>query len=244
MNLEVALFWAIAAGFLIFDNFLLIPVGGDYLSFRRNGKLHYSPASRAEVRGGRELIFLNPLNLFDRAALTNKILGPVNLGDYRFFRQEILQALPYLNGLACWGYSYLCVAILLAIATFNFGFERLLETLIGAHLFFWAMSSMLLLLWKKPLGLSPSQATAFAAESFFVPAYCINLGKRVWHRRSRDIPALMIGLHSFHRIHDESLRELLTHEYDLRLTHLSQDLPESELTTNRLIHEARACLTI
>lgn len=41
MNLEVALFWTIAAGFLIFDNFLLIPVGGDYLRFRRNGKLHY-----------------------------------------------------------------------------------------------------------------------------------------------------------------------------------------------------------
>lgn len=242
MSLEVALFWALAAGFLLFDNFLLLPAGGDYLSFGHSGKPRYSPASRAEVRGGRELIFLNPLNLFDRAALTSKSLGPVNPQDYRAFQQEILRALPCLNGMACWGYSYLCVAILLAVATFNFGFEPLVGILIGAHLFFWATSSMLLLLWKKPLGLSPSQVAAFSAESLFVPAYCINLGKRVWHRRSRDIPALMIGLLSFRRVHDESLRELMAHQYDLRLTHLSQGLPENE-STHRHIQEARACLT-
>jgi hypothetical protein len=240
MTAEVSLFWAVAAGFLVFDNFLLIPAGGDYLSLGRVAQWRYSPSSRSEANG-RELIFLNPFNLFQRVVLTTRSIGRLNPRDYRLFRQEVARALPRLNSLAWWGYCYLFAAVLLAVATFNFSFASLVWVLIGTHLFFWLTSAVLLLLSRSALGLELAQTVALIAESFFVPAYCINLSKRVWYRRAHDIPALTIGLRGFRRIHDEHLRELMTHEYDVRLVRLSQEFPEDEATL-LLIKEARACL--
>jgi hypothetical protein len=73
---EILLFWVVTAGFLIADNLVLLPAGRDYLRFGMRGRLVYSAATRLEARG-RELVMLNPLDLFHRAAVTTRGLGPV-----------------------------------------------------------------------------------------------------------------------------------------------------------------------
>lgn len=96
MSAEVAIFWLVALGFLLMDNCVLIPPGKDYLRFGRSGVLHYVSGSRQEIIG-RELVLLNPLNLFQRAAITSKDLGPLGARQYLAARRMLRAALPRLN---------------------------------------------------------------------------------------------------------------------------------------------------
>jgi hypothetical protein len=240
---EIVLFWAVAAGFLIVDNLRLIPAGGDYLRFGRQGALRYEPAARLEARG-RDLIFLNPLNLFHRAALTSSVLGRLEPRQLRAARRMLRAAVPTLNLLSWLGTLYLVLTVALACVSMQFSFALVLAAFLGMHLLFWALSASVLVWQRKRLALTGQQVAAFVAEGFFVPAYTINLGKRVWFKHTLDLPAMTLGLWQGKSLRDEHARELWVHQLGQRLDLLEIALPDGDATPMRpLITEARACLT-
>jgi len=240
---EIVLFWAVAAGFLIADNLRLIPSGGDYLRFGRKGVLRYEPAARLEARG-RDLIFLNPLNLFHRAVLTSVVLGRLEPRQLRAARQKVRRAVPTLNLLSWLGTLYLVLAVALASLSMRFSSALVLATFLGLHVVFWALSASVLVWRRKTLGLSGSQLAVFVAEGLFVPAYTINLGKRLWFKHTLELPALTLGLRQGKALRDERDKELVVHQLGQRLDVLETGLPEGDAPALRpLISEARACLT-
>ncbi len=220
---EVALFWGLIASFLIADNFLLLPRGSDYLNFGRAGHFNYKPSGRIEARG-RDLVFLNPLNLFDRAVLTDSTIGPLNISQYRIARRMLQAAVPRLNAFALLGYTYIFAVVLLAVASFRIGFEPVLVAFIACHAMFWILSTSLLVAWRHSLSLSKTQTFGYAAEAFFVPAYTMNLSKRLWFKHSLNLPALVLGLHQLKSTQDESYRELYSYQLGKRLDDLEADM--------------------
>ena len=240
---EIVLFWAVAAGFLIADNLRLIPAGGDYLRFGRSGALRYEPGARLEARG-RDLIFLNPLNLFHRAALTSSVLGRLEPKQLRAARQRVRRAVPTLNLLSWLGSLYLVLAVAVASQSMRFSFALVLAAFLGVHLVFWVLCAGVLVWRRQTLGLSGKQASGVVAEAFFVPAYTINLGKRLWFKHTLDLPAMTLGLWQGKSLRDEHAKELFVHQLGQRLDLLETALPEGDVPTLRpLITEARACLT-
>lgn len=57
----------------------------------------------------------------------------------------------------------------------------------------------------------------FAAEALLVPAYTINLGKRLWSKTMLDLPAMSLGIRQAKRTRDEFERELAMHQLRERL---------------------------
>ena len=220
---EIALFWAVVAGFLVADNFLLIPRGGDFLRFGRSEAFKYEPRSRLEAMG-RDLVFLNPLNLFDRVVITSSSVGQINASQFRKARHMVRDALPHLNVFAWVGYVYLLVAVVLAAASFRVAFELVLFAFIGCHAVFWLLTTAMLLTWRHNLALSGYQAFVYAAEALFVPAYNINMSKRLWFRHTLNLPALALGLRQIKSIEDESNREFYVYQMGRRLDDLEAGL--------------------
>ena len=255
---EIALFWAIVAGFLVADNFLLIPRGGDFLRFGRLDAFKYEPRSRLEAMG-RDLVFLNPLNLFDRAAITASCIGQINASQFRNARRMVRYALPSLNAFAWVGYVYLFAVVVLAAASFRISFELVLFAFLACHAVFWLLTTSMLLAWRHKLALSGYQTFVYAAEALFVPAYNINMSKRLWFRHTLDLPALALGLRQLRSIEDESSREFYVYKLRKRLDDLEADLeiegPGGEASVDddgksdearrslKWLKEARSCLT-
>jgi len=71
---------------------------------------------------------------------------------------------------------------------------------LATHILAWALALAMLLLPRPSLELSGGRT----AEALFVPAYTIKLRKRVWFRRTLDLPALAVGLRELRRVEDAS----------------------------------------
>lgn len=258
MSHEIALFWAVVAGFLIADNVLLLPSGRDFLRFGRSIGFKYEPRSRLEAMG-RDLVFLNPLDLFDRVAITSASVGQINASQFRNAMRMVRHALPRLNAFAWVGYVYLLAIVVLAATSFRVGFELVLYVFITCHVVFWVLTTSMLLVWRRDLALSGYQAFVYAAEALFVPAYNINMGKRLWFRHTLDLPAFGLGLRQLRSIEDESSREFYVYQLGKRLDDLEAGLglggrgdgfanddgsADETPAVIKWVNEARSCLTI
>lgn len=247
MPTEVALFWLLLAGFLVADNLVLVPAGGDCLQFGRSGRLHYRPGLRLQARG-RDLVLLNPLNPFDRIAITQRIGGPAAGAAWRTSRLQLRAGLPGANALSWLGCAYLAAWCVLAVASWHLHFGAVLAALGVCHLLAWAFAVTQLLRHRLALQLSGAQAFGLAAEALFVPAYTLNLGKRVWYRQRLDLPALTLGLWRLKRMAETPDKALYTHQLAERLEAWALDHaldgPEAPASRSHTwLQEARACLT-
>jgi hypothetical protein len=246
---EVALFWLLLAGFLVADNLVLVPAGGDYLKFSRDGRLHYLPGLRLQARG-RDLVLLNPLSPFDRIALTRRIAGRATAGAWRASHRKVQASLPGANGLSWLGVAYLLVLLGLLVLSFQLHFGVVLAALGLWHLLAWVCGLTLLLTHRSALGLAGGQVFTLAVEALFVPAYTLNLGKRVWFRHRLDLPALTVGLRWLKRMPETPAKALYAHQLAERLDDwaLDLDLDNNNSTAQPAwqrpwLKEARACLT-
>lgn len=263
MPSDIVLFWLVAAGFLIADNLVLLPAGCDYLRLQATGRFAYDASARLEARG-RELVMLNPLNLFHRAAVTTCALGPVDRRSFLAERQRVARALPTLNLLSWLGYAYLAGTAALVSLSFTLYFGTVLALFLGLHLVFWAVMSAVLVARRQRLALGGAPAATLVIEALFVPAYTLNLGKRVWARRRVDLPALSLGIRQARRMRQEADRELMVHQLLQRLALIEASLPDAEAATQPapaarpgsapnpplqparlgdLVREAKTCLT-
>lgn len=262
---EIVLFWVVAAGFLIADNLVLLPSGSDYLRFGMSGRFSYDPSVRLEARG-RELVMLNPINLFGRAAVTRRSLGRVQRQTFLVERRKLGRALPTMNLLSWCGYAYLASAVMLASLSFAASFGSVLAAFLLVHLVFWAVMSVVLVRRRSVLGLSGYQTFVLVAEAVFVPAYAINLGKRVWAKQVIELPAMTLGIRDAKRMVLEPERDLYVHQLRQRLDFMEQGLADEPaaaggsvepvqvqalfdrdarpMTDLELVREARACLMV
>jgi hypothetical protein len=258
---DVALFWALLVAFLVADNLALAPAGGDFLRFGFGGRLRYEPHVRLKVRG-RDLVVLNPANPFDRLLFTRHAAGYVRGEQLRASSRVVRSPLRGSNRLAMVGSAYLASLVLLAAASTATGFGIVLAALAAVHVAAWSASVAIAAAWRERFGLSRYQLFVLATEALFVPAYTVNLSKRIWRRRVLDVPAMAWGLRSIRRIADPSMRELYCLRMSGRLDDVAAELDLSDAADPatsdsplpvpsslhrqslvRWVSEARQCLT-
>lgn len=213
---ETAFFWLVVATFLFFDNLIIVPHGCELLRFGRCGILRYDASSRLSA-GGREMVLLNPLNLYDRGLVTTKCFGDVEPRQWRQSRELVNTALPTLNGFSSMGYVYLMLVVFLAVLSFRVGFTPALIGFVGLHLLVWMAAVAGLIVRRRQLLLSGSGVLGAAAEALFVPAYLMNLGKRLVYKRRVGISALGLGLRQLKRTVNEGDRDELALKLSGRL---------------------------
>jgi hypothetical protein len=239
---EIALFWAVVAAFLVADNLVLLPRGGDVMRFGFNGRLRYPSAARLQVLR-RDLIVLNPLDPFDRLVATSRSIGSWSAGEHRTAMRALHRSLTGANMLSMLGIVYLVALAGLAVLSFRMPFGTVLLMLLATHLLAWTIALALLLVARSGLGLSAGRLAGLAAEALFVPAYTVNLGKRVWFRRTLDLPALALGLRELRHAGEDARRDLLAYGLLQRLDAIAEEL-SAPLSDERhaWIEEARRCL--
>lgn len=203
---EIALFWLVVAGFLVADNLVLVPAGCDLLRFGRRGAIWYDAGARLSA-ARRELVLLNPLNLFDRALITTRCFGDIEPRQWRQGRSLVRSMLSPLNGLSLLGYAYLVLTVCLAVLSFHVPFAPVLLGFAALHALMWALNVVALICLRHRLQLSGYETFVLCAEAGFVPAYLMNMGKRVLHKKRVDIPSLGMGLRELKRTTDEGERE-------------------------------------
>lgn len=239
---EIPLFWAVLCGLLFIDNGVLVPSGGDCLRFGRAGRLRYEAGGRIEVRR-RDLVLLNPFNPFDRAVLTVRSIGALSVRDYRGSLQQLREGQRGANLLSWLGSGYLLVLVLLGVASLAaLYFGVVLAVLAVVHLVVWLASLGVLLRHRAGLGLSGGRVASLMVEALLVPGYLVNLGKRVWFRRSFELPALTLGLWQLGRLQDEHSAELQRLRLGRRIDDIAQSL-DHDATAQQWFVEARQCLT-
>ncbi|KRB99611.1 hypothetical protein ASE11_07925 [Hydrogenophaga sp. Root209] len=216
MPSETALFWLVVAAFLFFDNLIIVPRGCDLLRFGRRGVLRYDASSRLTA-AGKEMVMLNPLNLFDRGLVTTECFGDVDPRQWKQGRLLVSSALPTLNGFSSLGYAYLVIVIFLAALSFRIGFTPALIGFIVLHLVVWVAALAVLITRRHQLQLSGSAVLGAAAEALFVPAYLMNLGKRLTYKKRVAISALGLGLRELKRVVDGDDREEFTQKLSSRM---------------------------
>jgi hypothetical protein len=241
---EVALFWAVLAGFLFADNLVLVPRGGDFLRFRRRGRPRYEPGVRFQARG-RDLVLLNPFDPFDRIALTARSAGPSSARELHAALRRLRRALPALNAASWIGGGYLVAVLALVVLSWQWHFAPVLAALAAVHLLAWAALLVLLIRARARLQLDAYACFVLAAEALFVPAYTINAGKRIWYRQQLELPALALGLRALKRMpDDDAAKALYAHRLHTRLDELAIDLglDEGGAALQPWFEEARRCL--
>lgn len=216
MPQEVALFWAVLAGFLLVDNLVLAPPGGDLLKLARHGRLRYIAATRLPWRR-RDMLWLNPLNPFDLVVPTRRVAGFIALEPWRDAHRRMRQLQPALQPLAWLGVAYLLALALLLLLSWHWHFGTVLLLLLGWHLLAWVLGLVLLIRGRRPMALAPEAVVALAAEALFVPAYTLGLAKRAARRREVDLPALSLGLRELARMPAGEDRELRCWQLHSRL---------------------------
>lgn len=244
MSNEVALFWAVLAGFLFADNLVLVPRGGDFLRFGRRGWLRYQPGVRFQARG-RDLVLLNCFDPFDRIALTSRSAGASSAHELHGGLRRLRRALPALN-IASWiGCGYLVALLPLVVLSTQWHFASVLAALVAVHLLAWGALLALLIGARARLQLGSYACFVLVAEALFVPAYTINAGKRIWYRQQLDLPALTLGLRALKRMpDDDGAKALYAHRLQTRLDELAIDLAidEERIALQPWFEEARRCL--
>lgn len=220
---DVVLFWLVLCAFLVADNFVLLPEDADYLRFDRQGLFTYEPKARLEIKG-RDLVILNPLNLFDRIMVTSHSYEDLIPAQYRAARKALRSEIHRLNVFSMLGTVYLAIVVLLAVACARIAFEWVFLALILTHVLFCILSATLLFRWRNCLGLSRYQTLVLTAEALFVPAYCINLAKRLRYKRVTSLAALPFGLRQAGRMKDLAKREVYVYYLKERIAHIESRL--------------------
>lgn len=237
----VALFWAVLWGFVLADNLVLLPRGHDALRWGRSGRLRYAGGPRVEVLG-RDLLCLNPLDPFDRIAITTREGGVLRAADYRAASRRVRAGHLTANRLSWLGAVYLALLLALTVASWRLPFLQVLVALAVVHLAAWAGACAIVATQRARLGLSGEAAAKLLAEAVFVPAYTLGIAKRIGARTRLDIPALGVGLRQLDAPHESATRARLAFTLSQRLDDLAARADAGQGELQPWLDEARTCL--
>lgn len=217
---EALLFWVTLAAFLVFDNLLAVARGKDCLSISRRGKPYYKSRQR-NTFAGRDVVFLSPINLFDRVIIAERVTLTEDVHHYKKELRSIESLAVDLNPFAYLGYIYFAYLGFNCYLSFLFGFESVVLNLIVGHLSVWVCSVLFVLLLFRSQELPKGGVISALFEALFVPAYLINLNKKILRLRQTEISALRLHIRSLKRVSDLDV-ELVRYEL-LNQTNMALD---------------------
>lgn len=244
MAQELALFWLVLLGFLLADSALLLSAGGEALRLDRRGRPRYRPGLRLLLLR-RESVWMNPLNPWDRLLPAPQALGGLTAPLLRREHQALRPLLRAAAPLHWLGAVYLLGLALLALLSWHAHAGLVLASLLALHLLLWSLSSLLVLWRRGALGLTAGQAAALLFEALLVPAYTLNLGKRLLRRHACALPALGLGLRQWRRLRqqDPEAAALLALQLRGRLDELEQELAPADRVGAQWLGQARQALS-
>ncbi len=235
---ETLLFWVTLFGFLLADNVITIRHGKDFLSINRHGKPKYVSRKRHQY-SQYQLILLNLLALFDRGVIAERITAKENLRFYQRELRDIKRFALRLNFLAYFGYVYLLHLMVNCYLSFTFGFEFVVFNLIVGHVTAWLIALALTCWICKISAIKKSSIAMILFECLLIPAYLINLNKKLLLLKKTNISSL--------RLHVRQLRTLVSKEKDLYHYELNEQLNLALETENspdhrQVLQELLRCL--
>lgn len=207
---ETLLFWVTLSAFLVFDNLLAVARSNDCLSISRQGKPYFKSRQRNSF-AGRDVVFLNPFNLLDRVIITERVTPKEDVRQYKKELRSIESLAKDLNPFVYLGYVYFAYLGFNCYLSFLFGFEFVVLNLIVGHLSVWCFSVLLVLLLFRSQNLPKGGVTSVLFESLFVPAYLVNLNKKLLRLKHSEICALRLHIRGLKRASDDDV-ELVRYE--------------------------------
>lgn len=235
---ETLLFWMMLSAFLVFDNLFVVGRGKDCLSISRKGKPFYKSRQR-NTFVGRDVLFLNPLNLFDRVIIVETVTIKEDPYQYKNELRSIESLAIDLNSFAYLGYLYFIYLAVNCYLSFLFGFEAVVLNLIFGHLSMWICSVVLILLVFRYQKLPKEGVVSTLLEALFVPAYLVNLNKKLLRLKHSEISALRLHLRSLKRA-SLSDADLIRHEL-MNQTNMALD-DEADPSKNEILQRFVKCL--
>lgn len=235
---ETLLFWVTLVAFLLFDNLIALAKGKDFLSINRQGRPYYKSRQRISF-AGRDVVFLNPINLFDRVISTERVTLSEDAHRYKRELRSIESLARNLNSFAYLGYFYLLYLAANCYVSFLFGFEAIVLNLLVGHAVFWIGALVFVFLLFRDQDLPRGKVISVLVEAFFVPAYLVNLNKKLLRLRESDICSIRLHIRGVKRIVDDD-KELIRYELSNQ-TNAALD-EESDSTKIALLKGFLKCL--
>lgn len=237
---ETLLFWVTLLAFLVFDNLIVIAKGKDCLTISRRGRPYYKSRQRNSF-AGRDVVFLNPINLFDRVISVERVTLSE---DTRRYKRELrlLESLARdLNSFAYLGYLYFLYIIINCYLSIVFSFEAIVVNLLVGHILIWICAVVFVFLFLRAQELPKGKVVSILVEALFVPAYLVNLNKKFLRLRESDICALRLHIRALKRVADDDA-DLIRYEL-LNQTNAALD-EESDPSMTALLQGFAKCLKV
>jgi len=237
---ETLLFWVTLLAFLVFDNLIVIAKGKDCLTISRRGRPYYKSRQRNSF-ARRDVVFLNPINLFDRVISVERVTLSE---DTRRYKRELrlLESLARdLNSFAYLGYLYFLYIIINCYLSIVFSFEAIFVNLLVGHLLIWICAVVFAFLFLRAQELPKGKVVSILVEALFVPAYLVNLNKKFLRLRESDICALRLHIRALKRVADDNA-DLIRYEL-LNQTNAALD-EESDPSKTALLQGFAKCLKV
>lgn len=235
---ETLLFWVTLLAFLVFDNLIALSKGKDFLSISRQGRPYYKSRQRNSFVG-RDVVFLNPINLFDRVISTERVTLSEEPQRYKLELRSIESLAIDLNCFAYLGYLYLIYLLANCYLSFLFGFEAIVIHLLVGHAVFWLSALVFVFMFLRVQDLPKGKVISVLIEAFFVPAYLVNLNKKLLRLRESDICSLRLHVRAVKRLADEDA-ELIRYELSNQTNDALEE--ESDPTKRALLKGFLKCL--
>ena len=235
---ETLLFWIVLFGFLVFDNFILVQHGKDFVSINKNGRLIYKSRTRTLLMG-RDVLVLNPFNLFDRVVCTSK-LKLVEKSD--LYKAEVTSLRNFIRSLKIFvhvGWMYIGCLIVCCYLSFSVNFEFVVVPLLICHFTAWMITSIALCLWNKNKTITTIKLATQILENLLVPAYIVNLNRKLIHHLSLDISSIHFYVRNLKREDSHYVDKI---RYELSQLIDSQIEVEEEPVKLKLLEEFKRCL--
>jgi hypothetical protein len=212
---ETILFWVVFFAFLIADNVVAIPQGKDFLTINRLGQPHYKSRQRNQF-AAKELILLNPFNLFDRGVMAEKLTAQEYRASYKNELRSISLTAKKLNVLIYLGYAYLSYLFLNCYLSLVYGFEAVVAHLVVGHLSVWVIASLLIWRYSKLQFMPNVNTLPTLIECLFVPAYLVNLNKNLLRLKHTPLCSLRLYARQLSRS-PENEKELIQYQLDQQI---------------------------
>lgn len=235
---ETLLFWMVLFGFLVFDNFILIQDGKDFVSFNKNGRLIYKSRTRTLLLG-KDVLVLNPFNLFDRVVCTNK-LNLIETSEV--YKREVNSLRNYIRSLTIFvyvGWVYFGCLMACCYLSFSVNFEFVVVPLLICHLATWMLTSIAMYFWNKNKTITTIKLATQILENLLVPAYIVNLNRKLIQHLSLDISSIHFYVRNLKREDSQDVDKI---RYELSQLIDSQIEVEEEPIKLKLLEEFKRCL--
>lgn len=203
------------------------------------GALSFRPGSRIEF-AGQELIWANPLNLFDRLITSGCPTANLDPVKYRLYYRKSRQVAKALRPLVFLGYGYLAFLLLGMVLSFQFGFAAVVVPLLLVHVLTWCTAAFVLLGMSTGMRPESWRFAGLVLECLLVPAYLVNLNKILLRQQTVDMGALLVGLRKYKKCRDPSEAELMAYQLSIRLDEIT--FKTNAVDTLEKVEAIRACL--